>query len=144
MGRPKSGYTLIEVMVSMFLVSLGAIMFSAMMPMAAKGSRMVANYQQASSIVQHKIDELRAVGYGRIDYTDLQSVGIIDASPTSAPFSFSGVDGLTNIYPTATGTLSVSDFSSDIKQVTVTLTWTGSPIKQDIGTLTAVALIARS
>lgn len=144
MVKVKPGFTLIEVMVAIFLVAMGAIMYSALMPMAAKGSRMVSNYQQASSLVQNKIDELRAVGYGRLDYADLRAAGIIDASPTSAPYSFTGVGGLAAIFPGATGALSLSDFSSTIKQVTVTVTWSGRAIKQDTGTLSAVALVARS
>jgi prepilin-type N-terminal cleavage/methylation domain-containing protein len=141
--KRKLGYTLIEVLVSLFLISMGAIMYTATLPMAAKGSRMVGNYQQASSLVQHKIDQLRAVGYGRLDYTDLlASLDIIDASPTSSPYSFTTIDGLSAIYPNATGTIAVSDFSSTIKQVTVTLTWTGSALKQDNGSVSAVALIA--
>ena len=47
-------------------------------------SRMVGNYQQASSLVQHKIDELRSVGYGRLDFTNLRTSGIIDATPRAA------------------------------------------------------------
>ena len=141
--RRKPGYTLIEVMVSLFVVSMGAIMYTSMLPMAAKGSRMVGNYQQASSLVQHKIDQLRAVGYGRLDYTDLlASLDIIDASPGSSPYSFTTIDGLSSIYPGATGTIAISDYSSNIKQVTVTLTWSGSPVKQDTGSISAVALIA--
>jgi prepilin-type N-terminal cleavage/methylation domain-containing protein len=142
--RGKLGYTLIEVIVGLFLVSLGALMFSAMLPMAAKGGRMVGNYQQASSLVQHKIDECRSVGYGRLTYSELQTAGIIDASPTSSPYSFAGVDSLASIYPSATGTLTVTDFSTTIRQVTVTLTWSGSALKQGNGTLTAVALIAKT
>ena len=143
--KRKHGYTLVEVMVALFLIAMGAIMYSAMMPMAAKGSRMVSNYTQACSLVQHKIDQLRAVGYGRLDYTDLAaSPDIIDASPATSPFSFTTIDSLSAIYPNgATGTIAIADFSSVVKQVTVTLTWTGSAIKQDTGTLTAVALIAK-
>jgi hypothetical protein len=128
-------------MIAMFLISMAGITFSAMMPMAAKGSRMVSNYQQASSLVQNKIDEIRAVGYGRIDYTDLLAAGIIDSSPTASPYSYTGVAGLATLFPGASGTISVSNFSTTIKQVTVTLTWSGSGIKQDNGTLTAVALV---
>lgn len=142
--RGKLGYTLIEVMVGIFLVSLGALMFSAMLPMAAKGGRMVGNYQQASSLVQHKIDECRSVGYGRLTYSELRTAGIIDASPTSSPYSFTGVDSLTSIYPSATGTLTITDFNATIRQVTVTLTWNGSALRQGNGTLSAVALIAKT
>ena len=140
----KLGYTLIEVMIALFLISMGAITFTAMMPMAAKGSRMVSNYQQASSLAQNKIDEIRAVGYGRIDYTDLLAASIIDSSPTASPYSFTGVGALATIFPGASGTITVTDFTTTIKQVSVTVSWAGSGIKQDQGTLTAVALVART
>jgi prepilin-type N-terminal cleavage/methylation domain-containing protein len=141
--RRKPGYTLVEVMVSLFVISMGAVMYTSTLPMAAKGSRMVGNYQQASSLVQHKIDQLRAVGYGRLDYTDLlAALDIIDASPTTSPYSFTTIDNLASIYPGATGTIDISTYSTHIKQVTVTLTWNSSPLKQDTGSLQAVALIA--
>jgi prepilin-type N-terminal cleavage/methylation domain-containing protein len=142
--KRKLGYTLIEVLVSLFVISMGAIMYTATLPMAAKGSRMVGNYQQASSLVQHKIDQLRAIGYGRLDYTNLlAALDIIDAAPTGSPYSFTTVDSLSSIYPGATGTIAISDYSTSIKQVTVTLTWSTSPLKQDKGSLQAVALIAK-
>src|SRR5687767_7709995 len=99
----KVGYTLIEVLVALFLVALGAILFTAMMPMSARGSHMVGNYQQASSLVQHKIDQLRAVGYGRLNYTELQTAGIIDTSQTTSPYRFTNVDALASIFTSATG-----------------------------------------
>ena len=54
-------------------------MFSAMLPMASKASRMVGSYQQAASMVQHKIDQCRAIGYGRLTYSELLTAGVIDA-----------------------------------------------------------------
>jgi len=42
--KRKLGYTLIEVLVALFVVAMGAIMYTATLPMAAKGSRMVGNY----------------------------------------------------------------------------------------------------
>lgn len=140
--RKKSGYTLIEVIVALGLVATGSLAFGAMVPMAAKSARMNANYQQAVSLIQHKIDQCRAVGWGRLTYTELQAAGIIDATPTTSPYRFSTVDTLTNIYPSATGTLQVADLSSTVRQVTVTITWSGSPVRQGNGSLTAVAQIA--
>jgi len=141
--RKKRGYTLIEVIVALGLVAAGTLAFGAMVPMSARSARMNANYQQAVSLLQHKVDQCRAVGWGRLTYTELQNAGIIDASPTTSPYRFTTVDTLTAIYPAATGTLQVSDYSSDIRQVTVTMTWTGSPVRQGNGTLTATALIAK-
>ncbi len=144
MKTRRPGYTLVEVMISIGLLAMAATMFTAMMPMAFRGAQMTGNYQQASSLIQHKIDELRAVGYGRLTYSELQAAGIIDASPTTAPFSFAGVDSLNSIFVSATGTISLADFDANTKQVTVTLTWNGSPVKQGNGTLTAQALVARA
>jgi prepilin-type N-terminal cleavage/methylation domain-containing protein len=141
--RKKRGYTLLEVIVALGLVATGTLAFGAMVPMSARSSRMNANYQQAVSLLQHKIDQCRAVGWGRLTYTELQNAGIIDASPVTSPYSYATVDTLTSIYPSATGTLQVSDYNSDIRQVTVTLTWTGSPVRQGNGTLTATAMIAK-
>ncbi len=130
-------------MVSTGLLALAVATFAALLPIAARGTQMVGNYQQASSLVQHKIDELRSVGYGRLTYTELLSAGIIDAAPTTSPFNFATVDGLNSIYPNATGTIDITNFSTSIRQVTVTVTWDSSSIKQCNGSLQAVALIAK-
>ena len=142
--RRRRGFSLIEVMVSLFMVAAAASMFFAIVPSASKTGKMVGNYQQATSLVQHKIDQLRGVGYGRLTYSELLAAGIIDASPNASPFKFNTVDSLSTIYRNATTTLAVSDFDGSVKQVTVTLTWTGSQYAPGNGTISVSALIARS
>jgi prepilin-type N-terminal cleavage/methylation domain-containing protein len=142
--RRKSGFTLMEVMVSLLLIAATGTMFYGMLPTAAKTGKMQGNYQQASSIVQHKIDQVRGVGYGRLNYDDLLAAGIIDASPNASPYSFKTVDGVASIFKTCTATMDVADFNAKVKQVTVTLTWTAGPNKPSNGTMTVVALVAKS
>ncbi len=139
-----AGHSLIEVLIAVFVVAGCAMMFSALVPPSIKTGRMVGNYQQAASVVQHKVDQLRAVGFGRLTYDELHDAGIIDSTPTALPFSFKNVDGLASIYPNPVATVQVEDYSSNIKRVTVTLTWTGSAYKQGNGSLSTVALIARA
>ncbi len=134
---------MLEVIFSIALISSAALMFSALIPPAVKTERMMANHQQATSLIQHKIDQLRGIGYGRLTYTEMEDAGIIDASPTSSPYRFTTVDRLTDYYKAATGTVTVADFDANIRQVTVTLTWTGASAKQGNGTLSVTALIAR-
>src|SRR5262249_52060381 len=141
--RKKPGYTLIEIIIALGVVATGTLAFGAMVPMAARSARMNANYQQAVSLVQHKIDQCRAVGWGRLTYTELRNAGIIDANPTASPFSFTTTDTLSSVYPTATGTLQVTDFSTKTRQVSVTVTWSGSAVRQGNGTLNAIALISK-
>ena len=142
--RRRAGFSLVEVMIAMFMVAAGATMFFAMMPMASRTGKMVGNYQQAASVVQHKVDQLRGVGYGRLTYAELLAAGVIDASPAVPPYSYKTVDGVSSMYPQSTATINIADHTSVIKRVTVTLTWTGSPAKPGNGTLTTVALVAKS
>jgi len=139
----RRGYSLIEVMVATFLLSLGVLIFSALAPVSAKAAKMNGNYAQAVSIAQHKVDQLRAVGYGRLNYTDLRAAGVIDASPTAAPFKFDTTEGLANYFPVFTSSITFTDVATDLKQATVTVSWTGQGDKPTQGSATLVVLIAR-
>ncbi len=119
------------------------MMFSALIPPAIKTERMMSSHQQATSLIQHKIDQLRGVGYGRLTYSELRDAEIIDSTATSSPFRWDVTDNLTTYYKAATGTIAVTDFDANIKRVTVTLTWTGAAARQGNGTLSVVTLIAK-
>lgn len=127
----------------MMVVAAAAGVFFALMPMSFKTGKMVGSYQQASSLLQHKVDQMRGVGYGRLTYAELRDAGIIDASPSTAPYSFKTVDGLTSLYSVPTATIQISDYSASIKRVTVTLIWSGSSMQQGRGDMTVTALIAK-
>ena len=141
--RSKAGFTLLEAVIAIFVLGATATVFFAFLPTAIKTGKMVGNHQQASSLIQHKIDQLRGVGYGRLTYTELADAGIIDPAPTTSPYSFAQVDGLGEIYITPVATVTVEDYNTQVKQVTVTLTWTGSHAQQGNGSLTTRALIAK-
>ena len=143
MKRAHRGFTWIEILASIFIVGLSAVFFASLYPMATKSQLMVGNHQQALGLIQHKIDQLRAIGYGRLTYTELKDAGIIDATPASSPYRFDGVDSLTTIYPAAQGTITISDFSSNVRQATVSLTWSGSARRQGNGSLSLTTLIAK-
>lgn len=137
-----SGFSLIEVLVSIFLIALGGAIFGSLIPSAVRSGRMVANHHQAASLVQHKIDQLRAVGYGRLNYTELVEAGIIDESPDTQPFTFKNVDQLTEFYRDPVATITIHDLNATIKQVTVTLSWSGIAGRGE-NTVQITTLIAR-
>jgi len=133
----------------MTLFSLATLVFAALYPAAAKTSRMNNQYAQAVSLAQHKVDQMRAIGYGRLNYTDLLAASIIDASPATSPFRFDqqsvadAADDLSNFFPSDTSSITITDEATDLKRATVTLNWTGDGSKQTAGSVTIVALIAR-
>ena len=142
-AKTLNGVTLVEVMVSIFVLTFVLLMFAATLPMAAKTSKMNGNYAQAVSLCQHKIDQMRAVGYGRLTYGELTSAQIIDASPKRPPYSFNQVDELSSFFSNFNGTINVENPETGVRKVTVRLQWGGTGAKQTEGTYTLVALIAR-
>jgi len=143
-AKTDAGFTLMEVMVSLFVMTLIVLMFAATLPMAAKSSKMNGNYAQAMSLCQHKIDQMRSVGYGALTYSGLRTAEIIDASPTSLPYSFQQMDSLSSYFTSATGTINVQSHSThtNVRIVTVRVQWTGTGARQTAGTCELVALIA--
>jgi prepilin-type N-terminal cleavage/methylation domain-containing protein len=139
--RAHRGYSLIEVMVATFLLSMAVLTFAALFPVAAKSSKMTGNYAQAVSIAQHKIDQLRAIGYGRLNYTEMLNAGIIDAAPGSDPYEFDVIDNLAGYFPIYTGTISLATEAADLTRVTVTVAWQGQGDRATQGNATLVALI---
>ena len=133
--------SLISVMVAMVLVAMVAAVFASSFQVALNSCKIVGNTSQALSIAQHKIDQMRAVGYGRLNYSDLQSAGIIDANPSTQPYSFQGVESLNTYYPAPTGTITITQPEADVAMVTVYVSWSGNQKVQ--GNITLKALIVR-
>jgi prepilin-type N-terminal cleavage/methylation domain-containing protein len=138
----RRAFTLVEVVVAVFLLALAVLMFGAFYPTASRASRMSGNHSQAISEVQHKVDQLRAVGYGRLNYTELRAAGIVDAEAGASPYEFHRVDELSRLLPNPTGTITVTYPATDLAQVNVRLTWSGSPSKAMEGSHDVTILIA--
>lgn len=138
----RRGFTLVEVMLAMFVVAIGVLAFAALYPTAAKSSRMNGFYAQAISAGQHKVDQLRAVGYGRLTYSELRAAGIIDAAPTLPPYRFEAIDALDVELPQAIGTIDVRSAAPDLAEVTVQITWGSRSIRSMKGENRVVTLIA--
>jgi hypothetical protein len=64
------------------------------------------------------------MGYGRLTRTELRTLNVIDATPTTQPYRFEGVEGLATDLWSPVGTISITDWSTRVKQVTVRLEWT--------------------
>ncbi len=140
----KSGFMLMEALVAIFIIAGTAVVLLALLPSATKTGKMVGNYQQASSLIQHKVDQLRGVGFGRLTYSELSDAEIIDASPSTQPFSFRNVDGLSTIFPGSTGTITITDDTPSLRRATISLIWAGSARRQGNGSMTITVLIAKN
>jgi len=123
------------------LMAISILIFGAIQPTSAKVSRMNGNYSQAISLAQHKVDQLRAVGYGRLNYSELLAASIIDPQPTAGPFRFDGVDQIATFLPNPVATLSFASAGFNVMQATITIAWAGAPDKAMQGTYDVKVLI---
>jgi Tfp pilus assembly protein PilV len=119
----RNGYALIEVAVAMFLMVVGVMLFAILYPTAHRSARISSQYSQATSVVQHKIDQMRALGYGRLTYDELRAVGVIDAAPAGQPFRFEQVDAVAAQLKAPVGTISLAAAGAKLMRVTVRLEW---------------------
>lgn len=93
--RYRSGITMIEIILSLFILGTMALMFSAIVPSALRSSRYTGSYSQALTICNRKMDQLLEAGFNRMDTTNLKSLGIIDSTAATVG---SNAGGTTNTY----------------------------------------------
>jgi prepilin-type N-terminal cleavage/methylation domain-containing protein len=148
--KNQRGFTLAEVALSLIVFAMMSLVFSAVFPIAIKSAHYSNYYSQAALIAQHKIDQMRSAGFGKLDCTDLVSLGIVDnvTNECGPSYSFaqadnlSGSNGQAGFFPAGTtGTISIVDYSTlpnvsnpppagNVYIVTVNVTWPGSSTMQ--------------
>jgi len=164
----QRGFSLVELAIALFVFAMMTLIFAAAFPIATRGAHVGANYAQATLLAQHKIDQARAAGFDRLDWTNLTTLKIVDtatapvANPAGFPagstqYSFTDVDDLVDdaqgdkgYFPAgSTGTMTVGPISgagwtvpaaAKAKQITVTISWSGAGQSQ--GSFTTQTVIA--
>jgi Tfp pilus assembly protein PilV len=140
-GRSTSGFTLIEVMLCVFTISLMALTLACVLPMARKTAIVNGQYAQASSLCQHKVDQLRAMGFGRMNYTELHDAKVVDDTPTSSPFSFKNIDHVDDdtvatYFPNSTATVTLQPVTGQPDKILATVTISWRPVRNQTHTCT--------
>ena len=140
--RRFAGFTIIEVTIAVGLFLMMALLFGAAVPSITRSAQASSNATQAAELAMHKMDELRAAGFSRLDQSNLGSSGIgaIDSPQPSgyplvtgsaATYTFTSVDKLTSLFPNgSTGTVTIAADAAapagKVDDVAVTITWTSS------------------
>jgi prepilin-type N-terminal cleavage/methylation domain-containing protein len=121
MHAPR-GFTLIEVVIAIFLVGLLAVLTANILtatPLATHAKE----EQTALAIASNRMEALRAGGYA--------------ALPASGPFSDASLANL----PGGSGEVTVSTYNSNTKEVTVTVSWNEDGTPHDVVLTTLVTEI---
>lgn len=126
-GRRRA-FTLIEVVLSIFLLAVVAVIFGALFPIGQRLSGGAKWRAQALMLAERRMEAVKLLGYGNLTYGGLRAYGLIDASPNTSPFSFTNTDGASNespakMLPQGTGQIVVEDVAWDVKRVIVQVGW---------------------
>lgn len=151
--RPHvAGLSLIEVVMSLFIFLMMALLVAVVLPVATRNTRYSNTYSHAVSIGQRKIDQLQEAGWSKLNATDLFNMGVIDSSTpntdgnvtiytftnnngtNTAAKSFdniqdyfpggSAVTGTIRIEPWENGNVVINSTTQSVmRKATVTLTW---------------------
>lgn len=114
-----SGFTLIEVLVSILLLGAMLLTFQAVL-LGTPLTRTVAHRELALSIATHQMETLRDGGYAVL--------------PASGSFA----DPLLSELPSGSGTLAVTAYNAKTKRVVVTVAWTEPSGAQSVALTTLI------
>jgi Tfp pilus assembly protein PilV len=90
----RAGFTLVEMMIAVFVFWMMIALFGAILPIAGQGSRSGSSYAQAALLAQHKTDQLRQGGFNKLNASQMASMKIIDADTNGAPITATTPAGL--------------------------------------------------
>jgi prepilin-type N-terminal cleavage/methylation domain-containing protein len=119
--RKSGGFTLIEVLLSMMVLTFSALIFTAAFPTSQISRMKAVHMTYAIGVAQQTLEEKRSAGYS----------AVIPGEPTvSIPAELPG----------AQQTTTISQYDSNTRQVEVTITWGG--YRKAGGNITLATLIS--
>ena len=120
----QSGFTFFEVMLSMVVLTSMVILVGATLPIMARSVRYASDFNQAQSLVMHKIAQLQEAGYTNIEggILNQNNLRIIDGTGTaplnngngnqSTTVEFTVTDNLWRYFPGGTTSSGAQNTSS--------------------------------
>jgi prepilin-type N-terminal cleavage/methylation domain-containing protein len=128
--RRRSGFTLIEVLFAVFLVTISGAMVAATLPISTDARARADLNNKATGLIQKQLEAIRGLGYQNATPGQLAFYGLIDSTATVAPNTYTftnsdsaALDNPSRILPGGTGTILVEQPDLDLRRITITVTW---------------------
>jgi len=106
-NRRSAGFTLVEVLLVVFIVALTAFMLAATFPTAQISRIKATHTSYALSLAQQKVEEIKSAGYANIQIT-----------PEAVTTPLAEI-------PNGTQTVMVTQYAANIKKISVSIVWSG-------------------
>lgn len=119
----RRGGTLIDLLVTVFLLGVTGLIFSSAFPPAFSCLRQAREYRMATAIAQRKVEQLRSLNFESITPVLLLAGGVVDAPAASTRLTFTSVDRVDEELPGGVGILEIENAGPGLTRVTVTVSW---------------------
>jgi Tfp pilus assembly protein PilV len=122
------GFSLVEVLFSVFLVVVCASIVAATMPVANRARADL--YNKALNLAQKQLETIRGRGYANATVGQIYAAGLIDSTTPVETNTYlftnsdsASLDEPSRILPQGTGKVMVEQADLDLRRVIVTVTW---------------------
>lgn len=140
--RQRRAFTLVEVLVGLFLALTAVSMLTLMIPVATRGQVAAQEYLQIQDIAQAKLDRLKDLGYGRLNSTEIINGEIATSSQGGDVYTIALQKDVTAPV-NATGTLRITDYNANVKRVSISFSWLSGGLSATTSNYQLDGLISR-
>lgn len=142
----KRGFSLIEILLAVFVTGAVATILAATMPIAMK-SRVKADYNnKATSLAQKQLEVTRALGYANLTPAQMVKYKVIDSATPIAANTYQCVnvdylvdDSPGSVLPGGQGTMKVEQADIDLRRITVEISYLDGGTRRTVRIATLVA-----
>ncbi len=144
MMRSRRGAGLIDVIATVSILATTGIIFATAFPAAFSCSRQASDYKIATTIAQEKLEELRAMEFESLTQPILFAAQVIDPTPTTSPYSFTGIENVDGRLHQGEGILEIRQKTAEMLEIRVTVSWEGKSSQERSVALTTLFADRRS
>lgn len=128
--RSRRGFSLIENLFGIFLVSIAAAIMAATLPIANSSRARADLLNKATGIAQKQLELIKNAGYQNATPSKLYDIGLLDSSSPAGNgmYPFTNVDNgaydaPSQVLPEGKGFVGIDTVSADIIEITVLVIW---------------------
>ena len=144
----KRGFSMIEVLLGIFMAGACATILSSTMPVATQSRAKADMSNKATSIAQKQLERVVSLGYSNITPAKLSTEGLIDSvtAVSTNTYAFTNsdsasADSVGNALPDSTGTVSIEQVDTNLKRVIVNITYRAGKNTRSVSIGTIIANI---
>ncbi len=130
MKRKNRGFTIIDSMIGVMVLLMGALSFTAALPVVSRSQKVADDQSKAVQIAQWQVEQVRQAGFLNLSFERLYPLGLVDDWNGSGPMTFTTAPNVESgrFSPSlqlrdGVGELVIEDASDSIREVRVTVKW---------------------